>query len=208
MLAVDVLEAPSRLRGEPLTVLRPSLDWQLFERDREKYGRVFDWYTLEGPFVVHRGDRYWCFYSGGSWQRPSYAVGVATATHPLGPWTEPSPARRVLETVPGHVLGPCHNSVVAGPDGDDVIVYHAWDHNFTARRMWIDSLTWTDDGPVVRGRRGNPPDICRVAWPHASPRDQRRTVCPSPVERSRSTEDRSRAFRRDSRTECRSGAPR
>lgn len=61
MLAVDVLETPTRLRGEPFTVLRPSHDWQLFERCRAKYGRVSDWHTLEGPFLVHRGGRYWCF---------------------------------------------------------------------------------------------------------------------------------------------------
>jgi len=155
MLAVDVLETPTRLRGEPLTVLRPSHDWQLFERGRSKYGRVCDWYTLEGPFVVHRGGRYWCFYSGGSWQRASYAVGVASAPHPLGPWREPSPSRRLLETVPGHVIGPGHNSVVLHPSGD-VIVYHAWDARLTARRMCIDPLTWTADGPVVRGPTWEP----------------------------------------------------
>jgi arabinan endo-1,5-alpha-L-arabinosidase len=164
MLAVDVLESPTRLRGDPRTVLRPSDDWQLFERGRSRYGRVCDWHTLEGPFVVRRGGRYWCFYSGGSWQRSSYAVGVAVAPHPLGPWAEPSPTRRVLETVPGHVLGPGHNSVVVGPNGGDVMVYHAWDAELTARRMCIDPIIWTDDGPVVRGPTWSATDL-DGPWP-------------------------------------------
>ena len=151
MLAVDVLEDHTRLRGDPRTLLRPFDDWQIYERGRLMYGRVCDWHTLEAPFVVRRGGRYWCFYSGGSWQRSSYALGVAVAPHPLGPWVEPDPTRRILETVPGHVVGPGHSSIVVSPNGGDVMVYHAWDAELTARRMCIDPVSWTDNGPVVRG---------------------------------------------------------
>jgi GH43 family beta-xylosidase len=54
---------------------------------------------------------------------------------------------RVLHTVPGELIGPGHNSIVRGPDGDDYIVYHAWDAKMTARRMFIDRLVWTSNGP-------------------------------------------------------------
>jgi len=151
MLAVDVLDSMTALRGEPTTILRPSQDWQIFLRDREMYGEVYDWHTLEGPFVCRRGDRYYCFYSGGSWLEPTYAVAFAVAEHPLGPWTEPAGRTPLLRTVPGHVIGPGHNSVVRGPGGTDVMVYHAWDEAQTARRLCIDPITWTDDGPTVDG---------------------------------------------------------
>jgi arabinan endo-1,5-alpha-L-arabinosidase len=151
MLAVDVLDGPTTLRGDARSVLRPTDDWQIYQRQRSMYGRVYDWHTLEGPSVVRRGDRYWCFYSGGSWQQPGYAVATAVASHPLGPWVEPARERRLLQTVPGRVLGPGHNCVVVGPHGGDVIVYHAWDPTVTARRMCIDPVEWTSGGPTVHG---------------------------------------------------------
>jgi arabinan endo-1,5-alpha-L-arabinosidase len=155
MLAVDVLETMTSLRGEPRTVLEPSDDWQLYERQREIHGGVHDWHTLEGPFVVRHDDRYYCFYSGGSWLTEGYGMGYAVADHPLGPWREESPATRLIATVPGRVLGPGHASVVRGPDGD-VLVYHAWDTQMQARRMCIDPVRWGPDGPTVDGPTWEP----------------------------------------------------
>ena len=45
------------------------------------------------------------------------------------------------------LIGPGHNSIVTGPDGEDWIAYHAWDAGMTARRMCVDKLVWTTDGP-------------------------------------------------------------
>ena len=163
MLAVDVLEDMTRLRGEPRTVLTPTGDWQIFLRDREMYGAVRDWHTLEGPFVRRHAGRYWLFYSGGSWLEPTYAVGYAVADHPLGPWTEPAGAVPLLRTVPGRVIGPGHNSLVAGPSGADVIVYHAWDPERTARRMCIDPVVWSPSGPRVLGPSWEPTVLSRRA---------------------------------------------
>jgi len=123
------------------------------------YGQVHDWHTLEGPCVVRRGGRYWCFYSGGSWIEPTYGVGVAVADHPLGPWLEQEGAVPLLRTVSDKVLGPGHNCVVSTPDGDDVMVYHAWDAARTARRMHIDPIVWTADGPNVVGPSTGPAGI-------------------------------------------------
>jgi arabinan endo-1,5-alpha-L-arabinosidase len=162
MLAVDVLESPTLLRGRPRTVLRPSGDWQLFQRNRSIYGDIYDWHTLEGPCVLRRRGRYWCLYSGGSWETETYAVGYAVAESPMGPWTEPPDAPRLLRSVEGHVLGPGHNSVVRGPDGEDVITYHAWDPAKTARRLCIDPLVWSSDGPRVLGPSWEPTTLLRA----------------------------------------------
>lgn len=151
-LVVDRLVDMVSLAGDPRPVLRATADWQIFRKDREMYGRVWDWYTLEGPFVVKRGGKYWCFYSGGAWEEPNYGVSYAVADHPLGPWREPaSDGPTVLRSVPGRVVGPGHNSLVRGPDGEDYIVYHAWDVAKTGRRMCIDRVTWTADGPRTTG---------------------------------------------------------
>ncbi|NHC12221.1 glycoside hydrolase family 43 protein [Motilibacter deserti] len=161
MVAVDVLEDMTRLRGDARTILLPSGDWQIFLRQREMYGQVYDWHTLEGPFVrKHRG-RYYCFYSGGNWGEETYGVAYAVADSPLGPWTEPQGVPPLLRTVPGTVIGPGHNCVVASPDGQDVMVYHAWDSARTARRMCIDPVVWTDDGPRVLGPSSGPTSLAR-----------------------------------------------
>jgi len=144
-----------RLEGEPRTVLRATADWQVFKLGREMYGQTYDWYTLEGPFVRKHEGRYYLFYSGGAWERPNYGVSYAVAESPLGPFVEPEaePGREgptLLRSVPDKLIGPGHNSVVRGPDGDDWLVYHAWDVHKTGRRMCIDRLEWTPRGPRTK----------------------------------------------------------
>ena len=155
MLAVDILDSMTALRGAARTILPPSKDWQIFLRDREMYGQVYDWHTLEGPFVRRRDGRYYLFYSGGSWLEPTYGVAYAVADHPLGPWTEPTDRPPLLRTVPGHVIGPGHNSVVAGPDSTDVMVYHAWDPEQTKRRLCIDPIVWAAGAPTSTAPAGS-----------------------------------------------------
>ena len=151
-LAVDRLVTMDRLAGEPVAVLRPSADWQLFRRGRPMYGAVYDWHTLEGPCVVKRLGRYWLFYSGGAWTGSGYGVSYAVADSPLGPFSEPAgEGPLLLRSRPGELEGPGHNSVVAGPEGADYIVYHAWDAAHTGRRMCIDRLGWTPEGPRTPG---------------------------------------------------------
>ena len=149
-LAVARLDRMTALVGGTETVLAPSADWQIFERDRPMYGARYDWHTLEGPTVRRHAGRYHCLYSGGSWQGPGYGVSWASAPGPLGPWTQTG-AERLLRTVPGHVRGPGHNSVVTTPAGTDVLAYHAWDEAGERRQLCIDPLTWTEDGPATPG---------------------------------------------------------
>ena len=141
--------------GPAATVVRASADWQIYERERTHYGRQWDaWHTVEGPFVQFHEGRYYCFYSGGSWLTPQYGLSYAVADNVMGPyedhWSAEGPA--VLRGIPGEVIGPGHNSVVLGPDGrTPFVVYHAWDVAQTARRMCIDPLLWTPDGPRCDG---------------------------------------------------------
>ena len=151
VLAVDVLDAPTRLRGKTRTILRATADWQVFQRQRELYGQVFDWHTLEGPAVVRRGGSYVLLFSGGAWTGATYRMAFAVADSPQGPWTEPADAPPLLVGVPDRVIGPGHASVTTAADGSDVLVYHAWDPGLTARRMCVDPLVWTPDGPQVLG---------------------------------------------------------
>jgi arabinan endo-1,5-alpha-L-arabinosidase len=150
MLAVDVLADVTRLAGRAQTILTPSGDWQIFQRERAIYDAVYDWHTLEGPFVRRHDGLHYCFYSGGNWQEETYGVAYAVAPSPLGPWREPA-VPPMLTTIRGEVIGPGHCSVVTAPDGNDAIVYHAWDVDRTRRQMRIETLLWTDDGPTTPG---------------------------------------------------------
>src|SRR5665213_2985675 len=62
-------------------------------------------------------------------------------------WSQHGPA--VLRGIEGRVLGPGHNSIATAPDGKtDVIIYHAWDKDRTARRMFVDELIWEEETPT------------------------------------------------------------
>jgi beta-xylosidase len=157
-LMVARLKTMTDLDGEGTVVLRARSDWQRFQNQRPMYGRIWDWHTLEGPFLRKHDGRYYCFYSGGRWETENYGVDYGVADHVLGPYSDAGneTGPRVLRTVPNHVLGPGHNSIITGPDGEDYIVYHAWDKNLKARQMFIDKLVWTPDGPRCDGPTWNP----------------------------------------------------
>lgn len=155
--------------GEVNPVLRAQADWQVFERNRFWYEKSWEaWHTVEGPFVVFHEGRYYCLYSGGRWESEAYGVGYGVADSVLGPyrdgWNESGPC--VLRGIADQVLGPGHNSVVLGPDDrTEFIVYHAWDRERTARRLFIDPLIWTPEGPRCAGPTYTPQEM-----PHTTDR--------------------------------------
>ena len=66
-------------------------------------------------------------------------------------------ARSCSKAFPIAWLAPGHNSVTVAPDGrSDVIVYHAWDKDLIKRRMFIDPLRWTPEGPRCDGPSTGP----------------------------------------------------
>ncbi|WP_228038305.1 glycoside hydrolase family 43 protein [Nodosilinea sp. LEGE 06152] len=161
-LVVDRLSTMTTLTGEPRVVLRARHDWQRFLADRPMYGGTYDWHTLEGPCVRKHGDRYYCFYSGGRWETESYGVDYGVANHVLGPYSDAGNEQgpRVLRSHPGYVLGPGHNSIALHPDqATEYMVYHAWDPAMTARRMCVDRLLWTAEGPRCHGPTWTPQGI-------------------------------------------------
>ncbi|MBN1362850.1 MAG: glycoside hydrolase family 43 protein [Sedimentisphaerales bacterium] len=147
--------------GPVTTVLRAFADWQIYERNRTLYDRLWPaWHTIEGAAVVYREGRYYCFYSGGNWQTPGYGVGCAAADNIRGPYLDENSVESagVLKSIPGELIGPGHNSVILAPDGETYfIVYHSWNAGRTARQICMDPLVWTERGPKAynpsRGRK-------------------------------------------------------
>lgn len=153
-LMITRMESMTQLAGPGVTVLRARSDWQRFMANRLMYGEIYDWHTLEGPFVRKYEGRYYCFYSGGRWETEDYGVDYGVADNIMGPYSDAGSEAgpRVLKTVPDYVWGPGHNSIVRGPDGQtDYVVYHAWSPDRSARRICLDQLVWTADGPRCKG---------------------------------------------------------
>ena len=102
-----------------------------------------------GPFVLRHGDDYLLTYSGMPYTSPNYAVGLATAKSPLGPWKK-SKTGPILKRGPG-VFGPGHHCFIESPDGTELfIVYHV--HKFAAqpgdpRVLAMDRVKITDGDP-------------------------------------------------------------
>jgi beta-xylosidase len=157
---VPLDDSMTSVAGAPRIVQRATYPWQIYERNRNYKGRVWEaWHCVEGPFVVAHEERYYCLYSGGAWHSDNYGVGFAVADNPLGPWKDDMAEHgpTVLKGAFPKVIGPGHNSVVLGPDDrTHWCVYHAWDEAKTARRMCIDPLIWTPTGPRCDGPSTTP----------------------------------------------------
>lgn len=161
-LAVQPLTTMTRLATDATrTVARARFDWQRFAANRTMYGKQFDWHTLEGPCVLRAGADYYCLYSGGCWQSERYGVDYVVGKSVMGPYRDDrndhdaeavSSEPRVLNSVPGRVIGPGHCSVtLAGDRAQPILVYHAWGPDFRARRLCIDRLMITEAGPRCVG---------------------------------------------------------
>jgi arabinan endo-1,5-alpha-L-arabinosidase len=122
--------------GKRRALLRNTLAWE---------GDV-----VEAPWVIHRGNFYYLFYSGFRYCNATYGTGVARARSPLGPFAKRSGP--ILRSN-GSWSGPGHNStVIAG--GRRYIVYHAWSgaHDCDdggTRKLMLDPITWKGGWPLV-----------------------------------------------------------
>ena len=131
------------LVGSRSAVLRSDLEWE---------GRL-----VEAPQVAKRDGRYYLFYSGGKFDTPSYAVGVARSFSPIGGFVKKGDP--ILRTG-GRWKGPGHGSVVAY-EGDAYMLYHAWEGEqfVDVRQCLLDRIAWTDEGwPLVNDGTPSEPD--------------------------------------------------
>lgn len=116
--------------GEPVLLLRPpvKLDDKQSEWESRSVttGEVNRRWT-EGSYAFKKGATYYMMYSANFFGGKNYAVGYATATNPLGPFTK-SPDNPVLEKnveKGGVVTGTGHNSITWSKDGKQMYcVYH------------------------------------------------------------------------------------
>lgn len=125
--------------GEPVLLLRPEQPWE--GRSAAQTGRRWN----EGSFLLHRGGRYIMTYSANFFGGPDYAVGYATADHPLGPYRKAA-ENPILERG-GPITGTGHSCLFSAPDGSLMICYHGRTRDTGDARMgFLSPVEVTADG--------------------------------------------------------------
>lgn len=157
LIVCDRMQDLFTLEGRPEAIVRPTLDEEIYMRDRFRPGE--DWHTIEGAcYFYHEGFHY-VLYSGANHTNPSYFIGYAVAEgaedadlRQLDWVKQPAPDRYApLVTRRDYVEGTGHNSVIYSA-GKHWIVYHGRDigmleaHAQDTRTARIDVLE------VERGR--------------------------------------------------------
>jgi len=128
--------------------LSPSQSWE---------GGTNKW--NEGPAVLKHGGYYFMLYSGSAYDNPNYAMGYATATNPMGPWTKYTGNPIVKKT--STVSGPGHCAVTTSPDGTELwLVYHTQQQlsGGAERQLAIDKIKFVEQpsGPALLTVPGAP----------------------------------------------------
>ncbi len=131
-IVVDRLTDMFTPEGAPVPVVVPTLDEEIFMRDRFRKGQ--HWHTIEGAFYFRVGNDHYVTYSGNCYQNEQYFLGYAYAhgdtfdLKKLRFEKQPSPHTYApLLCRNGAEEGTGHNSVLE-ENGKLYLVYHARDY--------------------------------------------------------------------------------
>ena len=137
---VQPMESPVRKKGAAVQLISPTEAWE--KKDVP---------VTEAPWMIKNHGVYYLLYSGGSADSEDYAIGYATATNPMGPFTKYSGNPIVHKG--GGIFGPGHLSVIADRAGKLWMVYHQQKDETRGwnRIICIDPL-WFDAEGVLHGK--------------------------------------------------------
>lgn len=130
-IVVDRMIDPLNVTGRPVDVVRPTLDEEIFMRDRFRKGQ--HWHTIEGAFYFREGDMHYLIYSGNCYENEHYYLGYAYAE------TDECDLTRIkfqkypddstyspLISANSFEAGTGHNSLLC-EDGKYYVIYHGRD---------------------------------------------------------------------------------
>ena len=132
-IVVQKMRSPIEVIGDPVAAVKPTLDEEIFARDRFRKGQ--HWHTIEGACYYRNGDYHYLIYSGNCFESPYYFLGYAVAHSTETDLTklrfEKHPAPNVyapLIAANGFESGTGHNSTI-DINGETYCVYHGRDLN-------------------------------------------------------------------------------
>ena len=130
-VVVDKMLSPEKVCGNPVSVVRPTLDEEIFMKNRFKQGQ--HWHTLEGAFYFKEGDYHYLIYSGNCYQNEYYYLGYAVAKTKESDLTKIKFTKYPNENTYFPIIcknefeaGTGHNSVIK-VDGNWYAIYHGRD---------------------------------------------------------------------------------
>lgn len=136
LTVLDKMLDPLTLEGKPRIVVAPSIEQEISTRNRLGDGR--DWYTIEGGFYFEDGGTGFLMYSANCFTHEDYFVGysICDAASPLDEAVfSKYPSDTTYNPLIGkdeYFTGCGHNSMITGPNGELLIVYHGRPNNDTA----------------------------------------------------------------------------
>jgi len=138
---VEIKPDFSGVIGDPVVVLRPAVsladpssEWEDVSVEAHEVNRRW----TEGPCSFKQYGKYFIMYSANSVFGENYALGYATAEHPLGPFAKAAnnPVARKNTDHGGVVSCTAHNCVAMSPDGSEMFcLYGARTKQTGAERM-------------------------------------------------------------------------
>lgn len=163
-IVLDKMISPTKLLGNPKVVVSPSLEEEIYMKNRFKEGQ--DWYTIEGACYFNEGDYHYLLYSANCWQNKFYFVGYSMCKsgeldltklefnkYPNDTTYQPLLSKNEFESGTGH------NTVIKYND-EWYIVYHGRDveeenEEFDNRSMRIAKLVVDGEKLLVIRKNGN-----------------------------------------------------
>jgi beta-xylosidase len=153
------MESPVRKKGLPVQIISPSEAWEMKDAP-----------VTEAPWIIKHQGVYYLLYSGGSADSEDYAIGYATATNPIGPFTKYLGNPIIHKG--GGIFGPGHVSVIQDQAENLWLVYHQQKDKTRGwnRIICIDPI-WFDVDGVLHGKasRATPQSAPRCSAVHTQP---------------------------------------
>ncbi len=145
----SVIGEPVLLLSPPKTMDDKNSEWESRSVTSKEINRRW----TEGSFTFKHDETYYIMYSANHYAGPNYAVGYATAKHPLGPFkkAENNPVLESNVKKGGSVTGTGHNMVLFLEDGSKMYaVYHGRTKQTGQNRVvFIDEMEIQSDGKLV-----------------------------------------------------------
>lgn len=128
----DRMTDPYTMEGKPACVIAPTLDEEIYQKDRFKKGE--HWHTIEGAFYFYVDGIHYLMYSGANHTNPTYFIGYSVAYGPEDADLRTLEWKKYPDDCTyapllcrnDFVEGMGHNSVIFD-DGKCYIVYHGRD---------------------------------------------------------------------------------
>ena len=132
-VVVDKMLSPTKMNNKPQSVVVPTLDEEIFMKDRFKKGQ--HWHTLEGAFYFKEGDYHYLMYSGNCYQNEHYYIGYAYSKDKGDDLTKIKFQKYPADNIYSPLIckndkeeGTGHNSLLK-INGQYVVFYHGRDLN-------------------------------------------------------------------------------